>query len=134
MTTYKNLGLEYTRKLDGTPLYTPKVIVLSSPETFSAAFHFLYFLTEIGHAKVVGTPSRQAGNSFMETTTFELPNTKIKGSISNSVQIMFPNDVQREKIFMPDYPMTWKDFSFYNFDKNAEILYCIDLIKQDKMN
>ena len=90
-------------------------------------------LTKIGHATVVGVPSRQAGNAFMETTMFELPFTKLNCSISNSAQVMFPNDPEKGKVFMPDFPMTWKDYAKYNFDKNAEIFYCIDLINQGKI-
>lgn len=132
--TYNNgIGKEYTENLEGIPVYRPHVIVLCSPQTFSAAYHFIYMLTKVGHATVVGVPSRQAGNAFMETTMFELPFTKLNCSISNSAQVMFPNDPEKGKVFMPDFPMTWKDYAKYNFDKNAEILYCIDLINQGKI-
>jgi hypothetical protein len=128
--SYQNgIGQEYTADLEGNPIYEPHVIVLSSPKTFSAAYHFMYYLSEIGKATIVGVPSRQAGNSFMESTPFELSNTKIKGSISNSVQLMFPNDPKKGMVFMPDYPMYWKDYAKYNFDENTEVLFILDLIK-----
>ncbi|MDL2212550.1 hypothetical protein LJC72_09345 [Bacteroides sp. OttesenSCG-928-D19] len=133
-TTYHNgIGKQYTENLHGIPVYKPHVIVLCSPQTFSAAYHFIYYLTEIGHATVVGVPSRQAGNSFMETTAFKLPHTKIEGSISNSVQLMFPGNAEKGKVFMPDFPMMWKDYAKYNFDRNVEILYSIDLINSGKI-
>lgn len=128
------IGKEYTQHLNGKPVYEPHVIVLCSPQTFSAAYHFLYFLSEIGDATIVGVPSSQAGNSFMETTPFELPRTKISGSISNAKQVFFPDDEQKGKIFIPDFSMTWEDFAKYDFDKNAEVLYCLDLIKQKQLN
>ncbi|MDR2917897.1 MAG: hypothetical protein LBV72_00835 [Tannerella sp.] len=129
--TYNNgIGKQYTENLNGVPIYRPHVIILCSPQTFSAAYHFTYLLTQVGKATVVGVPSRQAGNAFMETIMFELPNTKVKGSISNSEQVMFPDDPEKGKILMPDFPMMWTDYKKYNFDKNAEILYCIDLINQ----
>lgn len=131
---YKNkFGKEYTQNLNGKPIYEPHVIVLCSPETFSAAYHFMYYLTEIGKATVIGVPSSQAGNAFMEVTPFELPNTKIKGSISNSAQIMFPANEEKGNVFMPDFAMTWKDFTKYEYDENAELFFCLDLIKEGKI-
>ncbi len=106
---------------------------MCSPLTFSASFHFLYFLSEIGNATIVGVPPSQAGNAFMESTFFELPLTKTTGSISNAMQIFFPHNKNQGKIFTPDFSMTWDDFTKYEFDENAEILYCIDLIKQGKI-
>jgi hypothetical protein len=71
---FSSFGLEYTQDLDGKPIHEPVVIVLTSPQTFSAAYHFTYLLSEIGKTYIVGVPSRQAGNTFMEITNFELPN------------------------------------------------------------
>ena len=105
---------------------------MQGPDTFSAAYHFVYFLTQIGNASIVGVPSRQAGNTFMETTNFALPNTKISGNISNSHQLFYPDDPKKGKLLMPDYAMNWDDFAKYNFDPNAEILYVLDLIKNKK--
>jgi hypothetical protein len=130
---FGGLGREYTENLNGKPIHEPHVIVLCSPKTFSASYHFLYFLTQIGHATLVGVPSRQAGNTFMETTDFELPGTKITGSISNGLQIFFPDEPIKGKVLMPDFAMKWSDYLKYNFDKNAEILYALDLIKQQKI-
>jgi hypothetical protein len=118
---------------DGQPIYTPKIIILTSPVTFSAAYHFMWFLYSIGDAKIIGVPSSQAGNTFMENTPLELPLTHIQGSISNAVQIFFPDDKVKGKILMPDYPMNWELFKKYSFDNNAEILYVLDLIKAGKL-
>jgi hypothetical protein len=128
ITYSRNIGAEYTKDLNGKPLHEPRVVVLTSPTTFSAAYHFMYFLVEIGDVQVIGVPSRQAGNTFMETTSFELPNTRISGSISNSIQILFPDDPVKGKTFMPDYPMNWSDYARYDFDENAEILYALDVM------
>ncbi|WP_081964219.1 S41 family peptidase [Porphyromonas macacae] len=132
--SYENgTGKQYTINLKGRPVYRPHVIVLSSPATFSAAYHFMYFLTEIGNATVIGVPSSQAGNTYMESTRFELPYSGIAGSISNAIQIMFPNDEEKGHVFIPTYPMTINDYAKYNFVEDAEILYCLDLIKQGKI-
>ena len=106
-------------------------LVLTSPRTFSAAYHFTYLLSQIGKTYIAGVPSRQAGNTFMETTNFELPNTKISGSISNSYQMFFPDDLEKGKVLMPDFTMNWTDFAKYDFDSNAEILFVLDLLKND---
>jgi len=127
------IGSEYTKDLNGKPIYEPIIIVLTSPETFSAAYHFVYFLTQIGKTYIVGVPSSQSGNTFMETTNFELPNTKISGSISSSLQIFYPDDPAKGKVLMPDFAMKWTDFAKYDFDSNAEILYVLDLISNNKI-
>jgi C-terminal processing protease CtpA/Prc len=130
---YGGIGIEYTQNLNGKPIYEPVIIVLTSPKTFSAAYHFTYFLTQIGKTYIVGVPSRQAGNTFMETTSFELPNTKISGSISSSLQIFYPDDPQKGKVLMPNFIMNWNDFVKYDFDSNSEILFVLDLINNKKI-
>jgi hypothetical protein len=131
--SYQGAGVEYTKDLNGNPIHESHVIILTSPITFSAAYHFVYFLTEIGNATIVGVPSGQAGNAFMEATDFELPNTKIQGRISNAIQLFYPNNPVKGKVLMPDFAMQWIDYQKYNFDENAEILYVLDLIKSGKI-
>ena len=129
---YYGAGADYVKKAI-TLNYIPKnIIVLSSPKTFSAAFHFVYFLQKLGKTKILGVASRQAGNSFMETTHFQLPETKLTGSISNAKQILFKNEPQLGKLLKPAIEMKWKDYKKYNFDKNAEILKAIELIEHTK--
>lgn len=124
---YNGFGKEYLKKIK--PMTNVEIFVLCSPKTFSAAYHFTYFLKKLGRTKIVGIASRQAGNSFMETTNIILPETGIKGSISNSKQILFKKDSLSAKILKPDYRITWKNFEEYDFDKNAEILKTLELIE-----
>ena len=121
---------KYFEDLNGKPIFKPKLIVLTSPTTFSAAFHFTWFLTEIGNAKIVGVPSSQAGNTFMDGTPYELPKTHLKGTISNSQQIFYPNDKEKGMVLNADFPMNWSLYGKYKFDLNAEILYILDLVKR----
>ena len=66
---------------EGAPIYTPKEIyVVTDVQTFSSAFHTAYMLWKMG-AKVVGVPSGQAPNTYMEVTRFKLPNTGLECSI-----------------------------------------------------
>ena len=111
---------------NGEPIYTPKEIyVVTDVQTFSAAFHTAYMLWKMG-AKVIGVPSGQAPNTYMEVTRFKLPNTSLECSVSNSLQSCFPKDHAKAKIFTPDFQLTYKDYQKYNFSKDAELLYILD--------
>jgi hypothetical protein len=113
----------YIDDLKVKPLYTPnQVFVVTNEGTFSAAFHYAFFLSKMG-AKIVGVPSAQAPNTFMEVTEFELPRTHVKGSISNSLQQFLPANDSRAKTFTPDIPLYWEDYCNYNFDEQTELLY-----------
>jgi len=131
--TYAGFGAEYVENLNGKPIYSPSVIVLVSPTTFSAAYQFMCMLQMAGNAVTAGVPSRQAGNTFMETTPFELPGTHFTGAISNAVQIFFPGNSEKGNILMPDFTMKWEDFGRYGFDENSEILYVLSLIKNGQI-
>ena len=116
----------------GKPVYTPEhVYVLINPNTYSAAFHYAFFLWKMG-AKIVGLPSKQAPNTYMEQTPFELPRTKLKGSISNSLQLFLPKDDPNAKQLTPDLMPTYEDYKRYDFDFNAELLFLLDYIKNQK--
>ncbi|MDH6342961.1 hypothetical protein M2480_002013 [Parabacteroides sp. PFB2-12] len=115
-------------KQDGKPVYNPeKVYVLTDERTFSAAFHFAFYLWKMG-AVVVGVPSMQAPNTYMEQTPFQLPATQLKGSISNSLQLFLPVNDRRANIFWPDIMLTYPDYRHYEFDKHAEVLYLLDQV------
>jgi len=116
----------------GKPVYTPEhIYVLTDPGTFSAAFHYTFFLSKMG-AKVVGVTCSQAPNTYMEVTQFELPRTKLNGSFSNALQLFLPIDDPRAKDFYPDLMPTYEDFKRYNFDDNAIPMYLLDYIKNHK--
>ena len=129
---YQGFGAEYVIKASQYKELKPNIIVLSSPNTFSAAFHFMYFLKKLGNTTILGVASRQAGNSFMETTNFQLAETKLTGSISNAKQILFKNEPELGKILKPDVEMRWEDFQKYNFDKNAELLKALEFVENTK--
>ena len=116
----------------GKPVYTPEqVYVLINPNTYSAAFRYAFYLWKMG-AKIVGLPSKQAPNTYMEQTPFELPRTKLKGSISNSLQLFLPKDDPNAKQLTPDLMPAYEDYKRYNFDFNAELLFLLDYIKNQK--
>lgn len=123
---------EYIDTLNGQPIYSPeKVFVIINEGTFSAAFHYAFYLWKMG-ATVVGVPSSQAPNTFMEQTSFELPLTGMKGSISNSAQYFLPPTDPRAKTFYPDIILKYEDYKRYNFDWNAELRYLMDTLENEK--
>ncbi len=124
---YYGFGAEYVKKTQS--LQDVQIIVLTSPYTFSAAYHFTYFLKKLGRTTIVGVTPRQAGNAYMESTHLTLPETGIRGSISNSKQILFEENSPLAKVLKPDYEMTWEDFKKYEFDVNAEIIKALELIE-----
>lgn len=120
---------EKLRELQGKPLYTPEhIYVVTNNRTFSAAFHYTFYLWKMG-ATIVGVPSGQAPNTYMEQTLFRLPYTKMQGSISNSMQVCLPTNDPRAKTLYPDLMPTYEDYRRYNFDNHTEILYLLDWMK-----
>ena len=120
------------KALGGSPLYTPPVIiVLCDPGTYSAAFHFMFYLKELG-ARIVGVPSSQAPNTFMEVTPFTLPESGISGSISNSAQIFIP-DNPRADVLRPDFEVNYEILKQYGFESDATLKYALDLIASGKL-
>lgn len=119
-------------KQQGKPVYTPEnIYVVTDERTFSAAFHYAFYLWKMG-ATIVGIPCMQAPNTFMEQTPFQLPYTQLNGSISNSMQIFLPPNDRRAKTFWPDLMPTYDDYKRYQFDIHSEIRYLLDQIEQKK--
>lgn len=113
-------------------MYTPKVVIITSAATFSAAFQYAFLLKEVCNATIVGAPSSQAYNSGMGTTFYSLTHTGIKGSVSNSYQLFDPDNAIKNRILHPDYPLSWEDFIRFDCNDDAEILYILDLINEGK--
>ncbi|WP_421920000.1 S41 family peptidase [Marinifilum sp.] len=122
---YNGFGAEYLKKTK--PMTDVKIFVLCSAKTFSAAYHFIYFLKRLGRTTIFGVASRQAGIAFMETTNVSLPETKIRGSLSNSKQILFEENSQSAQILRPDHEMNWEDYKKYDFDPNSELLKILEM-------
>ncbi len=110
--------------------YLPaKVMVLISPKTFSSGYTLMYYLFRAG-AKIVGTPSAQAGNCFGEPFDFKLQHSGLTGTISHKQFVNFHDDPEMGRVLQPHFPMTYDKLKSYAFDPNAEILYALDLCQQ----
>lgn len=118
------------QSLNGTPLYRPKqIFVMTDSHTNSAAFHYAFYLGKMG-ATLVGVPSSQAPNTFMEVTPFKLPYTGLVASSSNTMQQFFPMDSPCAEILKTDIAITSRDYYKYNLDANAPILTVLDICKK----
>lgn len=112
----------------GKPLYKPaRIYVVTNERTYSAAFHYAFYLWKMG-ATLVGVPSSLATNTYMEGTPYQLPLTGIGGGLSNSLQVFLPEDDPRATILYPELMPKYSDYRKYNFDKHTEILYLLDTI------
>lgn len=128
-------GLTWSKPLEalrGKPLYRPrKVIVLSDTGTFSAAFQAMFLLHQMG-ATVVGVPSAQSPNAFMGGTEFTLPESGIRGLISQGMQLFMPRD-PKANVYHPDFETTFSVFSNYGGDIDATLRYALDLLAASKI-
>jgi hypothetical protein len=118
--------------LDGRPLYKPRhVAVLVDPVTFSAGFQIEFMLHQLG-AALIGVPSGQSPNAFMQVTPFTLPESHLTGSISNSTQEFLPGtpDV---RVLKMDFPATYAVFRSYGFDEDSSLRYALDLLRKGKV-
>ena len=79
---------------------------------------------------IIGRPSGQEQAAFGSIQEYTLKNSGIKGYISHKRFGMYPHEVPDFSYFVqPDYEMTYERFKQYGFDKNADILYAIDVLE-----
>jgi hypothetical protein len=104
----------------------PKIIVLCDPGTFSAAFQAMFLLHQMG-ATVVGVPSAQSPNAFMEGTEYTLPESGIKGLISNGMQMFMPHE-PKANVYHPDFEVSYSVFAKYGADTDTSLRYALDLV------
>lgn len=109
----------------GEKCWTPDVLVLTSADTFSAGFDMVVYLWRRG-AKVIGVPSGQAGNCFIEVLGYKLKHSGLGGNISCKRSLYFPNDPERGKLFRPDHELTYEYFMSRNFDPHATISLALE--------
>lgn len=140
-----SLKVEFEQEMDQMPTFAAEyrsgkyegyycpanVMVLCSPLTFSSGYTLMYYLYRAG-AKIVGTPSAQAGNCFGETSDFELQHSQLTGTISHKYFIFFHDDPEIGRVLRPHFPMTYDKLKSYDFDLNSEILLALDVCRGDK--
>ncbi len=81
-------------------------------------------------ATLIGVPSSQAPNTFMEITPFQLPYTGLAASSSNLFQQLFPPDSHYARVLYPDIAITSKDYYMHNLDANTPVLKILDMCRR----
>jgi hypothetical protein len=110
--------------------YRPdKVLVVSGHNTFSSGFTLLRYLYMAG-AEVVGTPSAQAANCFGDILNFEMPHSGLTFSVSRKAFVLFRDDPERGRVLMPHHPLTYEKLKEYRFDRNAALLYTLEIAQK----
>lgn len=114
-----SFGQVFERREDEA-IWTPRVIALTSAYTYSAAFDVVVALTQHG-AEVVGVPSAQAGNCFIDALWYTLAHSGLRGSISYKRSLTFPTDPERGKVLQPTRELTYAYLAEHRFDPNASV-------------
>ena len=109
--------------------WTPRVVVLTSARTYSAAFDAVLQLRAHG-AAVVGVPSSQAANCFIDTVRFRLAHSHLTGTISFKWSVGLPQDLQNGTLLRPDRELSYADDRAFKFDPNATILLAMDFLSE----
>jgi hypothetical protein len=52
-------------------------------------------------AEIVGVPSMQAGNCFIDALSFQLKHSGLQGMVSQKWSLLFPDDPERGKLLRP---------------------------------
>ncbi len=106
-------------------LWTPHVVVLTAARTYSAAFDVAATLVRHG-ADVVGVPSAQAGNCFIDILPYTLTHSGLRGIISFKWSQMFPDDPARGKVLRPTHELTYAYLAQHNFDPHASVTLALE--------
>ncbi len=113
--------------------YTPdKILVLSSPLTYSSGFNMMSALSNVG-AILIGTPSAQPGNNFGDSLVFQLKNSGIAGGVSHKRIISFPDDPDKPGILSLHHTLTYEKLASYGFDPNSEVLLALEILNSEKL-
>ena len=122
---------EEYQKEEFSGFYCPaNVFVLMTPWTSSSGLDMAFFLYLAG-AKLLGTPSAQAPNSWGELMEWQLDHTGIKGEVSQSFSNFFGDDPELGRVLPVHYPLTYEKLKSYKFDINTEFLYAMELLEKE---
>jgi len=114
-------------------IYNPsQIFVLCSARTFSAGFDVALGLHRVG-AKLVGVPSAQSANCFIDMLRYKLPVSGLIGGISYKAVVQFPDDPVKGRMLPCDLPLTLDRFKDFEFDANVEVLMALDAAKSSKL-
>lgn len=115
----------------GGPVWTPRVVVLTSAWTYSAGFDVVKLLLHNG-ATVIGVPSAQAGNCFIDVLRFRLEHSGLAGWVSFKWSQAFPGDAERGRVLRPSRELTYADLAARDFDPHASVALALDYLHADR--
>jgi hypothetical protein len=114
----------FTKRQDEA-LRTPRIVVLTAARTYSAGFDVAATLMR-HRADVVGVPSAQAGNCFIDILPHTLAHSGLRGIISHKWSRMFPDDPARGKVLRPTRELTYDYLAEHNFDPHASVTLALE--------
>jgi hypothetical protein len=106
----------------------PNVVVLMTPWTSSSGLDMALYLYRSG-ATLVGTPSAQAPNSWGNLLEWELDHSGVKGEVASAFDIAFGDDPEKGSVLPVHHPLTYEKLASHDFDRNAEFLYAMEVLK-----
>lgn len=115
----------------GEKLWTPEVTVLTSAETFSAGFDVAVDLWQRG-ARIVGVPSGQAGNCFIDVLKYQLKHSGLKGGLSFKRSLRFPTDPEQGKLLRPVRELTYAYLASRHFDPHATLRLALESLSHEQ--
>lgn len=77
-------------------------------------------------AEIVGVPSSQAGNCFIDALPFTLKHSGIQGQLSFKWSLLFPNDSLKGKLLRPHRELAYQDLIVHTFDPNTTVLLALE--------
>jgi hypothetical protein len=114
----------------GEKLWTPDVLVLTSADTFSAGFDLVVALWRRG-ARIVGVPSGQAANCFIDALGYQLKHSGLRGNISFKRSLYFPNDPDNGRLLRPTHELTYEYLASQDFDPHATIRLAVERLASE---
>jgi hypothetical protein len=107
--------------------WTPHVLVLTSADTYSAGFDLAVDLYHQG-ADLIGVPSAQAANCFIDGLWYGLEHSQLEGWVSFKRSLGFPNDPERGKLLRPHHELTYVYLARQGFDPHATVRLALEHI------
>jgi hypothetical protein len=105
--------------------WTPHVLVLTSAFTYSAGFDMALVLLRHG-AKIIGVPSAQAGNCFIDALYYHLDHSALEGAISFKRSVQFPNAPEQGRVLRPEVELTYAQLAAAQFDPHTTVRFALE--------